>query len=119
MCIFGTILVANIVALSWGELWPATCILGVTLLSLSFLAVGPVKTCVVVWRIVRSRRDFEDGAEAYISSLNRQLDDLQRELELLKFEMEKLRRKACVNNISRNAEAQTIRLLSPPESRCW
>jgi cell division protein FtsB len=98
ICILGTILVANVYALSWVELWPAASILGATLISLFFLVVGPVKTCVVG---ARSRRDFEDGAEAYISSLHSQLDDLRRELEELRFEMEQLRRKAYVNGIAR------------------
>lgn len=99
--IVGTILVANVCALTWVETWPTVCILGASLIALSFLIVGPAKTCVEMWRTVRSRRDFEDGAEAYISSLNSQLDELRRELEELRFEMEQLRRKAYVNGIAR------------------
>jgi len=108
ICIFGTILAANVYPLSWVELLPAASILGVSLISLCFLVIGPVKTYVVVWRIVRSRHDFEDGAEAYISSLNRQLDDLRRELEELKCEMEQLRRKAYVNGIARKLTTRPI-----------
>ena len=109
ICILGTILAANVYSLSWAELWPAASILGASLTALSFLVVGPVKTCVVeVWRIVRSRRDFEDGAEAHISSLNSQLDDLRRELEELKFEMEQLRRKAHVNSTARKLTTRPI-----------
>ena len=109
LCIFGTILAANVYALSWDALWPAASIVGASLLSLFCLLVGPVKTRVVeVWRIVRSRRDFEDGAEAYISSLNSQLDDLRRELEELKCEMEQLRRKAYVNGIARKLTTRPI-----------
>ncbi len=101
ICIFGTILSANVYALSWVEVWPAALILGASLISLFFLVVGPAKTCVEVWRIVRSRRDLEDGRQPHISLLNLQLDDLRRELEELKSEMEQLRRKACVNSITR------------------
>jgi hypothetical protein len=109
ICISGTILAANVCALSWAPQWPAVPILGVSLISLFFVVVGHVDTCVVKGRrIVRSRRDFEDGAEAHISSLNSQLDDLRRELEELKFEMEQLRRKAYVNGIARKLTTRPI-----------
>jgi cell division protein FtsB len=108
ICIFVTILAANVCALSWVPQWPAASILGVSLISLLILVVGPAKTCAEVWRIVRSRRDFEEGAEPYISSLNSQLDDLRRELEELKCEMEQLRRKAYVNSIARKLTTRPI-----------
>jgi hypothetical protein len=104
-CIFGTILAANVYALSWVPQWPAVPVLGASLISLLLLVVCPVKACVVE---VRSRRHFEDGAEAYISSLNSQLDDLRREIEELKFEMEQLRRKAYVNSMAQKLTTRPI-----------
>lgn len=83
ICIVGTILIANVYALCWLPLWPAASILGATLISLFCLVVGPVKTCIVVWRIVNSRRDFEEALGAYAAYLNDNLDELSREVELL------------------------------------
>lgn len=108
ICIFGTILVANIYALSFVELWPAASILGASLISLFFLVLGPAKTCVEVWRIVRSCHDFEDGGQAHTSLLNLQVDDLRRELEELQSEMEQLRRKVYVNSNARKLTARPI-----------
>lgn len=84
ICVVVTILLADAFPLSWVALWPAAFTLGVSLIFLSSLVVEPVKNLVVtVWRVIRSRRHFEDALGAYTSYLHDNLDGLSREIELL------------------------------------
>jgi hypothetical protein len=88
ICLVATILLANAFPLSWTAVWPGAFSLIPDAVLMYYLSLPVFKELknlsAVCWKLVRSRRYFEEGVEGYTSSLDFQLDGLEGELDQLR-----------------------------------
>jgi hypothetical protein len=87
ICVFATIIVASAFPLDWVAVWPAAVSLipsTIFLYYLSPVAFRELKRLIAVcWKLIRSRRHFEDALKGYTSSLDLQLDGIDGEIKQL------------------------------------
>lgn len=88
ICVLVTVLLANAFPWEWVAVWPGALSVISGAVFLNYLTLPTVtelkNLSVVCWKLIRSRRHFEDALEGYTSTLDLQLDGLEDELKLLR-----------------------------------